>query len=60
MLPELLEEVPLHVKANVIYQHDAAPAHCRRDIYGHLNTMFRTWIGNGEGDRQCGQRNHQT
>ncbi|KYM99939.1 hypothetical protein ALC62_09291 [Cyphomyrmex costatus] len=45
-LPVLLADVPLYVRAQMIYQHDGAPAHFRRDVRDILNTRYRDrWIG---------------
>lgn len=46
VLPELLEAVPLHIRQNMIFQHDGAPAHFGRIVRNHLNQMFpHRWIG---------------
>ena len=45
-LPELLEEVPLATRSNLIYQHDGAPAHFSKTVTSWLNDHFANkWIG---------------
>ncbi|XP_067207843.1 uncharacterized protein [Linepithema humile] len=47
-LPILLENVPLHVRAELIYQHDGAPAHYSRQARQILNALFpEKWMGRG-------------
>ncbi|KYN05077.1 hypothetical protein ALC62_04065 [Cyphomyrmex costatus] len=47
-LPVLLADVPLYVRAQMIYQQDGAPAHLHRDVRDVLNTRYRDrWIGQG-------------
>jgi hypothetical protein len=38
-LPELLEDVPLAVRARMWYMHDGAPAHFSRAVRDVLNIM---------------------
>jgi len=47
-LPVLLEDVPLHVRETMIYQHDGAPAHSSRLVRNVLNARFpNRWMGRG-------------
>ncbi|XP_066601289.1 uncharacterized protein [Prorops nasuta] len=44
----LLEDVPLHVWNNLIFQHDGAPPHYRLNVRSTLNDMFpERWMGRG-------------
>lgn len=45
-LPGLLEDIPLRARYNIVYQHDGAPPHNRRDISAFLDINYKTWIGN--------------
>ena len=48
VLPELLEDVPLHVHPNTYFMHDGAPPHFSVDVHRLLNNGFRDrWIGRG-------------
>lgn len=48
ILPELLEDVPLHIRRDMWFQHDGAPAHFGNDVRGYLNMTFeRRWVGRG-------------
>ncbi|XP_034945009.1 histone-lysine N-methyltransferase SETMAR-like [Chelonus insularis] len=45
-LPQLLEDVPLQRRANIIWQQDGATAHRRRDVLNCLDNLFPDgWIG---------------
>ena len=48
VLPQLIEDVPLHVRMNMWMQHDGAPPHyalCSRQV---MNEIFdNKWIGRG-------------
>ncbi|EZA51572.1 hypothetical protein X777_09739 [Ooceraea biroi] len=45
-LPNLLEDVPLHIRANMIFQQDSHPAHTSAVARAILNRKFRNrWIG---------------
>ncbi|XP_032689036.1 uncharacterized protein LOC116852618 [Odontomachus brunneus] len=47
-LPILLEDVPLHMRQILVFQHDGAPAHSARQIRHILNTRFpERWMGRG-------------
>jgi hypothetical protein len=47
-LPQLLEDVPLAVRARMRYMHYGAPAHFRRGVRDVLNnTYLDRWIGSG-------------
>ena len=47
-LPDLLADVPLRVRAQLIFQHDGAPAHFRREVRELLNARYPDrWIGRG-------------
>ena len=47
-LPILLEDVPLDVRAELIFQHDGAPAHFQRQVRNRLNIQFpERWMGRG-------------
>lgn len=47
-LQELLEDVPLRVRRELIYQHDGAPAHFCRQVRDVLNTNYPDkWISRG-------------
>jgi hypothetical protein len=48
-LPELLEDVPLAVKARMRYMHHSAPAHTSGAVRDVLNNTYHDrWIGRGE------------
>lgn len=48
VLPELLEDIPLNVHQNLIFQHDGAPPHYARNVRNYLNNQWREqWIGRG-------------
>lgn len=48
LLPELLMEVPLAIRNQLIFQQDGAPAHYTRNVREWLNEHFRNrWIGRG-------------
>lgn len=47
MLPTLLEDLPLQLRRNIIFQHDGAPPHSSRLVQAYLNRTFETWIGRG-------------
>lgn len=48
VLPELLEDVPLDIRANMWFQHDGAPAHFALPVRHYLNEIFpNRWIGRG-------------
>ncbi|EZA46664.1 hypothetical protein X777_03722, partial [Ooceraea biroi] len=40
-LPILLENVPLHIRRNMIYQHDGAPTHSSRNIRRFLDATYQ-------------------
>jgi len=45
-LSDLLEDVPLNIRAGLIFQHDGAPPHYGRQVKSWLNTnFFNRWIG---------------
>jgi len=45
-LPILLENVPLHLRRNMIFQHDGAPTHTSRNVRRFLNRTYpNRWIG---------------
>lgn len=45
-MPPLLEELPAEVQADIIYQHDGAPAHFGRQVRNYLDERFpENWIG---------------
>lgn len=45
-LPGLLQDVPLNVRQNMIFQQDGAPAHNARIVTSFLDTTFgNNWIG---------------
>jgi len=47
-LPALLEDVPLHVRAGIILQHDGASAHFSRHVREFLNAHYPDrWMGRG-------------
>lgn len=47
-LPELLEDVPLNIRRNIVFQHDGAPAHFGLNCRTYLNAQFPNgWIGRG-------------
>lgn len=47
-LPGLLEDVPLNIRCQMIFQHDGAPAHFYRRVRNRLNRVYpRRWIGRG-------------
>jgi hypothetical protein len=48
VLPNLLEDVPLAVRAQMWYMHDSAPAHFSRAVRDVLNNTYHDqWIGRG-------------
>ena len=43
-----LEDVPLHIRGRMWYQHDGAPAHFAIPVRQHLNAVYGDrWIGRG-------------
>lgn len=47
-LPTLLEDVPLLIRPEMIFQHDGAPAHFSRQARQYLNEAYpNRWIGRG-------------
>jgi hypothetical protein len=47
-LPELLEDISLNIRQNIMYQQDGAPPHNSRIVRQTLNEKFlRRWIGRG-------------
>ncbi|KAJ8878201.1 hypothetical protein PR048_022669 [Dryococelus australis] len=40
VLPELLNDEPIHVRFNMWFQHDAAPAYCDFRVQKHLNDEY--------------------
>ena len=47
-MPALLEDVPLRDRAELIFQHDGAPAHFYRQVREFLNAHYEErWIGRG-------------
>lgn len=47
-LPELLENVPLNIRQNMMFQQDGAPPHTSHIVRQTLNEKFlRRWIGRG-------------
>ena len=47
-LQPLLEDVPLHDRRNMIFQHDGAPPHITRRVRNALDEAFpNRWIGRG-------------
>ena len=47
-LPNLLENLPLAIRAQMWFQHDGAPAHWARVVRQFLNAVFpERWIGRG-------------
>lgn len=47
-MPNLLEDVPLRDRETMMFQHDGAPAHYRRQVREILNARFPDrWIGRG-------------
>jgi hypothetical protein len=47
-LPELLEELPLAVRAEMWFMHDGAPPHFSRNVRNFLNVTYPPrWIGRG-------------
>ena len=48
ILHGLLEDVPLHVRQNMWFQHDGTPTHFSLAVQDHLDRRFRQqWIGRG-------------
>ena len=48
ILPQLMEDVPLHVRMNMWMQHDGAPPHyalCSRKVMNEI--FYEKWIGRG-------------
>lgn len=47
-MPQLLEDIPLRARANLIFQQDGAPAHFSRPAREVLNRRYpERWIGRG-------------
>lgn len=44
---DLLEELPLRVYRDLVFQQDGAPAHYSRAVRTYLDRRFRMWIGRG-------------
>lgn len=48
VLPELLEDVPLNIRAGMWFQHDGAPSHFSLQVRQYLNEIYpNRWIGRG-------------
>jgi hypothetical protein len=48
ILPELLLNVPVHIRRRMWFQHDGAPAHFRHEVRELLNLTYgEQWIGRG-------------
>lgn len=48
VLPLFLEDIPLDIRRNMIFQHDGCPAHYYRNVQQFLNDTFpNRWIGRG-------------
>lgn len=45
ILEDALEDMPLRVYRDVIFQHDGAPAHFARQVRQYLDARFPVWIG---------------
>jgi hypothetical protein len=47
---DLIDQLPLNVVRNIIFQHDGAPAHFHNQVVNFLNQEFLgNWIGRGRG-----------
>jgi hypothetical protein len=47
---DLIDQLPLNVVRNMIFQHDGAPAHFHNQVVNFLNQEFPgNWIGRGRG-----------
>lgn len=46
-LPQLLENLPLNLREQIIYQADGAPPHFTREVRQHIDDEFPMWIGRG-------------
>ena len=47
-LPLLLDDVPLDIRNNMVFQQDGAPAHYSAQVRAELDRMFpQRWIGRG-------------
>jgi len=46
-LPILLEDVPLNLRHQMIFQHDGAPPHFSVEVRKYLDETFPVWIGRG-------------
>lgn len=47
-MPALLEDIPLYVRAEIIFQHDGAPAHFSRQTRTFLDAHYPDrWMGRG-------------
>ncbi|XP_020299364.1 uncharacterized protein LOC109863516 [Pseudomyrmex gracilis] len=47
-LPDVLEDLPLHVRETMWFQHDGAPPHSSRRAKQYLDITFpNSWIGRG-------------
>lgn len=45
-LIDLMDDIPLATRRDILYQHDGAPAHCGRNVLQWLNGNYRgRWIG---------------
>ena len=48
ILPELIRDVPEHIRDRMWFQHDGAPAHFSREVRVLLDAMYgQHWIGRG-------------
>lgn len=48
-LTDLLDDLPLHLRANMWYMHDGAPPHFSRDVRMYLSAAYpNRWMGRGE------------
>lgn len=48
VLPVLLEDLPLQLRQNMLFQHDGCPAHYTLPVRQHLNVTYPArWIGRG-------------
>lgn len=49
-MPQLLGDIPLNVREQMVYQHDSAPPHADRNVVRYLQeTFLHGFIGRGEG-----------
>lgn len=44
-ISDFIDDLPLNVATNIIWQQDGAPPHCKRPVTQYLNVEYPQWIG---------------